>query len=62
MSTTSDKQKQWHIRHKTVRLLTETHEALSKIGTINETYDDLIARLIKEHHELEQLRNLHTTT
>ena len=39
---------------KTISISNVTYRALAKLGDLSETFDDVIGRLIKEHHDKER--------
>jgi predicted CopG family antitoxin len=41
---------------KTISISNETYKNLAKLGDLSETFDDVIARLIKEHNDRERKR------
>ena len=39
---------------KTISISNDTYRNLAKLGDLSETFDDVIARLIKEHNDRER--------
>ena len=39
---------------KTISISNDTYRSLAKLGDLSETFDDVIARLIKEHNDRER--------